>query len=96
MKKYWRRIFGTETKKFINIFGTFLIYDPCPFIRRRISIIRFFQQRGILHQNRNCEKCGREMRGNQWEATINGTTTINNGQQGSKLPFLSILKFLYW
>ena len=57
--------------------GTFLIYDPCPFIRRRISIIRFFQQRGI-HQNRNCEKCAREMRGDQWEATINGTTTMGN------------------
>ena len=35
------------------------------------------------------------MRGDQWEATIN-ETTINNGQQGSKLPSLSILKFLYW
>ena len=24
--------------------------------------LRFFQQRGILHQERNCEKCGTEMR----------------------------------
>ena len=27
-----------------------------------LGCIQFFQQRGILHQNRNCEKCGREMR----------------------------------
>ena len=41
-----------------------LITQICDFGQENkdLSCIRFFQQRGILHQNRNCEKCGKEMR----------------------------------
>ncbi|CAK5120456.1 unnamed protein product [Meloidogyne enterolobii] len=78
---------------------------------RDLGCIRYFQQRGILHQERICCKCGNEMRistarGNYvWrckfkrcKATkgLRTNTWFNNGNQGSKLPFLTIFKFIYW
>ena len=74
-------------------------------------MFRFLQQRGILHQERMCEKCGTQMRvssnrGNriwrckmkQCKATkgIRTNTWLNSGDQGSSLSLLTIIKFIYW
>ena len=79
---------------------------------QELGSIRFFQQRGILHQERNCEKCGIEMRMSTargsyvWRCKnkrcksqkgIRTKTWFNSGDQGSKLSFFVILKFIfYW
>ena len=79
---------------------------------QELGSIRFFQQRGILHQVRNCEKCATEMRMSTAKRTyvwrcknkrcktskgIRTKTWFNSGDQGSKLSFFVILKFIfYW
>ena len=78
---------------------------------KELGFIRFLQQRGILHQERSCVKCGTQMRISTdrgsfiWrckmkkcKATkgIRTNTWLNSGNQGSTLPLLSIIKFIYW
>ena len=78
---------------------------------KELGCIRFLQQRGILHQERSCVKCGTQMRISTdrgsfiWrckmkkcKATkgIRTNTWLNSGNQGSTLPLLSIIKFIYW
>ena len=78
---------------------------------QELGSIRFFQQRGILHQERNCEKCGIEMRMSTargsyvWRCKnkrcksqkgMRTKTWFNSSDQGSKLSFFVIIKFIFW
>ena len=79
---------------------------------QELGSIRFFQQREILHQERTCEKCGTEMRLSTdrgihvWRCKnkrckskkgLRTKTWFNSGNQGSKLSFVVLIKFIfYW
>ena len=75
------------------------------------SAIDFFKQRGLLHQQRNCERCGNEMRPSTsmnhgsplpcWRCTHKPCKSRKGLRSDtwfdpSKLPFRIILEFIYW
>ena len=78
---------------------------------QELGSICFLQQRGILNQERSCEKCETDMRMSTARGTyvwrcknkrckaqkeVRTKTWFNNGQQGSKLPLFTIIKFMFW
>ena len=72
----------------------------------KAAAIRFLQQRGVLHNPRNCANCGRAMtlelrdKGDRWRCHVRGCRNEVGVRKGtwlesSNLPFRKVVLFLY-